>query len=71
MGTILIIILFSAAYAAYKIVTSIIQQYNHLDDEVIDDYLHGRIKKNTSESRKVTAHLGICEQCRNKMVEQN
>ncbi len=68
MDTIILFLILVTGYGVYQIIKQIIEQRKHIDDETIDAYLRGEIKKNTDESRKVTAHLGICEACRKKMV---
>lgn len=39
------------------------------DDEVLNDYFNGRLKREEELRRAVVTHLGVCEKCQQKMYD--
>lgn len=60
-----------AAAGVGRIVYQLIQQRRCLTDEEVSDYFSGWLDKNSPAGKRLTAHLGTCEKCRNKMLNHN
>lgn len=53
-----------------KIAQQIIASWRHVDEEVLVDFWNGRLQKNDEkEYRRVVAHLGNCQACRDRLDE--
>lgn len=57
------IIAIVASFAVIKIIMQIVNERKCLDDASIRKFMLNRLNEN--ERRRVIAHLGICEKCRN------
>ncbi len=56
-------------YVIYRKLVEIKQQYRHIDDETVKDYMTGRLRKRTKEYHRTIQHLGLCEACQQKMID--
>ena len=68
MDIVLIILILLGLYAIVRIAIGIINSRKCLDDHTIRNYLAGKYQQGSEESRQVTAHLGICQKCRDRMT---
>ena len=68
IGWMLILIAFVGIVAT---ASRIIQQRRCPDDGELRRYLYGRMKKDSPQARRITAHLGICEECQERVRDFN
>jgi len=70
-----VVILLAAALSVtiYKHLKKAFLTKKCFEEDVLDDYFHGRLKRDEELKRAVVSHLGICEKCRDKMyaLQQN
>ncbi len=53
----------------YTVGRQIILQYRCIDDQTMEDFFNGRLKKDDAARRQVITHLGHCEKCQQKLFE--
>ena len=58
------LLLIIAIYGVYKIVREIFSNNKHLSDSEIREYKNSRRSLSESKQRRVTNHIGTCEECR-------
>ncbi len=55
------------AYIVLQISFKIMAQYKCLDDQTIEDYMLGKLSRNEKAYDQAIAHLGICEDCQERL----
>ncbi len=69
MSNVLFIFIAIIGYIVIKQLITIYQNYQCFEDDVLDDYFHGRLKREETLRRQVVTHLGLCEKCQKKMFD--
>ena len=69
MNVIIKFLIILSAYGVYLAVKRIFEQQKCLEPEIFDLYKKNRLS--SSERRRVTRHLGICEECQKIMLEED
>ena len=57
-----------AAYGVFRISREIISNRAHLTDEEIREYKNKRRSLSESSQRRITNHIGTCEECRERFT---
>ena len=63
------IVVLSAVYGIYKIAKEILGNRRHLTDQEIRKYKHHRRSLSSAEQRRVTNHIGTCDDCRTRFTD--
>lgn len=63
------ILLLVAAYGAFKIIREIVGNTSHLTDEEIENYKYHRRSLSSAKQRRVTNHIGICDECSKRFTD--
>jgi hypothetical protein len=58
-----------AVYGVYRISREIIGSRAHLKEEEIRDYKYKRRSLSESFQRRITNHIGTCEECREQFTK--
>ena len=69
MTTVLLIFSLLIAFIVLQKVKEIIRQYRCLTDTEIKGFMIGRLRKQDQAYRRAVAHLGICEQCQERLQQ--
>lgn len=56
------------AYGVFRISREIIGNRTHLTDEEIREYKNRRRSLSESSQRRITSHIGTCEECRERFT---
>ena len=57
------------AFILFKFIGKIRSSYQCPDDELLEDFFHGRLKRQEDLRRSVTHHLGVCGKCQERLYE--
>lgn len=63
------ILIIIGLYAIYKIAREIIGNTKHLSDSEIKEYKYRRRSLSESKQKRVTDHIGTCEQCKERFMD--
>ena len=63
MDSVLYVMIAICAYAVYRIGKQIYLNYQCVDEEILRDFLYGKIKSSDPLRRQIISHLGYCEKC--------
>ena len=69
MKNIVVLLVVGLVFTIYIKLKGIWSSYKCFDDEVLNDYYHGRLKRQEDLRRQVVTHLGLCEKCQQKMFD--
>ncbi len=58
-----------AAYGVFRISREIIGDQGHLTDEDIREYKYKRRSLSENFQRRITNHIGVCDQCRDRFTD--
>lgn len=69
MENLFLLLIVGLIFTIYVRLKGIWSNYKCFNDEILDDYFHGRLKREEDLRRKVVTHLGLCDKCQQKMYE--
>ena len=64
---IIVAISIGLAYLSWKIFLQLRANYQHIDDDVLEDFSRGRLVKGSALYKRVVNHLTYCEECRDRL----